>query len=216
MNPSLNRRRFVQQTATVTAAAALAAPAILRSAESPGDKLLVGVMGLGRGLDHCNALLQISNVDIAYLCDIDDNRIDRAAKVVSAKQQREAKGIKDVRKVLDDKSIDALFIAAPNHWHAPAAIMACAAGKHVYVEKPCSHNPREGELLVEAARKNKRHVQMGNQRRSWPKVIEGIEEVRKGAIGRAYFAQAWYLDNRPSIGRGKAAAPPQGLDYDLW
>src|SRR5256714_14671060 len=103
MNSSVTRRHFVKQTSTLTAAA-MPAPAILRSAESPGDKLLVGVMGLGRGLDHCNALLQISNVEIAYLCDIDDNRIDRAAKVVSAKQQREAKGIKDFRKILDDKS----------------------------------------------------------------------------------------------------------------
>src|SRR5437868_2831752 len=96
------------------------------------------------------------------------------------------------------------------------AILACAANKHVYVEKPCSYNPREGELLVQAARKNKRHVQMGNQRRSWPKVIEAIEEVRKGAIGRAYFAQAWYTNNRPTIGHGKAQAPPAGLDYDTW
>src|SRR5436853_1758458 len=118
MNPSLNRRRFVQQTATVTAAAALAAPAILRSAESPGDKLVVAVMGLNRGLDHCNALLQISNVEIGYLCDIDESRIGRAAKLVSARQQREAKGVKDIRRVLDDKTIDAICIAAPNHWHA--------------------------------------------------------------------------------------------------
>ena len=216
MNSSMNRRRFVQQTTSFTAAAALAAPAILHSAESPGDKLLVGVMGLGRGLDHCNALAQISNVDIVYLCDIDDNRIDRAAKVVSAKQQRAPKGIKDIRKVLDDKSIDAIFIAAPNHWHAPAAIMACAAGKHVYVEKPCSHNPREGELLVEAARKYKRVVQMGNQRRSWPAVAEAMEKLRSGVIGRVLYARTWYNNARASIGHGKQVPVPANLDYSLW
>src|SRR6266850_1585103 len=200
MNSSMNRRRFVKQTSTLSAGiAAFASPAILRSAESPGDKLLVGVMGLGRGLDHCNALAQISNVEIVYLCDIDDARIERAAKVVSAKQERPPKGVKDFRKVLDDKSIDALFIAAPNHWHAPAAIMACSAGKHVYVEKPCSHNPREGELLIAAARKYKRVVQMGNQRRSWPAVIEGMEKLRSGVIGKVLYARTWYNNARASI-----------------
>src|SRR5262249_24371263 len=103
-----------------------------------------------------------------------------------------------------------------NHWHAPAAILACAADKHVYVEKPCCHNPQEGEWMVTAARKNKRNVQMGNQRRSWPKDMEAIEIVRTGVIGRAFFAQSWYTNNRPSIGRGKQTAVPEGLDYDTW
>src|SRR5437763_12871798 len=204
---SLTRRHFVKQTTSLTAAA-LAVPAILRSAASPGDKLLVGVLGLGRGLDHCNALLQISNVEIDYLCDIDDNRIDRAAKVASAKQQREAKGIKDFRKILDDKSIDALFIAAPNHWHAPAAIMACAAGKHVYVEKPCSHNPHEGELLVQAVNNCKNVCQMGNQRRSFPNIQQAIKEIHEGIIGKTYFGRAWYDNRRASIGHGKPAPVP--------
>src|SRR3954468_838180 len=217
MNPSIHRRQFVKQTTAVTAGlATFGAAAIARSAESPGDKLLVGVMGLGRGLDHCNALTQISNVEIAYLCDIDDNRIDRAAKAISAKQARAPKGIKDIRKVLDDRSIDAIFIAAPNHWHAPAAIMACAAGKHVYVEKPCSHNPREGELLVQAARKYKRVVQMGNQRRSWPAIIEAMEKLRSGAIGRVLYARTWYNNARTTIGHGKQVPVPANLDYALW
>src|SRR5262249_7871136 len=95
-------------------------------------------------------------------------------------------------------------------------ILGCTHGKHVYVEKPCSHNPQEGEWMVQAARKNKRCVQMGNQRRSWPKVIEAIELVRSGEIGRVYLAQSWYANVRPSIGKGKAATIPEGLDYDLW
>jgi len=216
MNLPLNRRRFVQQTTKIGTVLAMGAPAILRSADSPGDKLLVAVMGLGRGLDHCNALAQIANVEIAYLCDVDENRIGRAAKAVAAKQQRTPKAVKDIRQVLDDKSIDAITIAAPNHWHAPAAIMACAAGKHVYVEKPCSHNPREGELLVAAARKHKRVVQMGNQRRSWPAMIEAIEQLRSGAIGKVLYARTSYTNARASIGRGKEVPVPATLDYSLW
>jgi predicted dehydrogenase len=124
--------------------------------------------------------------------------------------------VADFRRILDDKAVDVLVIATCNHWHAPAAILGCAAGKHVYVEKPCSHNPREGELMVVAARKHDRRVQMGNQRRTWPKIIEAIEAVRKGEIGRAYFAQSWYTNNRGSIGRGKPGPMPEGLDYALW
>ncbi len=114
------------------------------------------------------------------------------------------------------KAVDALVIATCNHWHAPAAILACAAGKHVYVEKPCSHNPREGEMMVAAARKHRRLVQMGNQRRSMPAAIEAIAQLRSGVIGRVYYAQSWYLNTRPSIGAGKSAPVPEGLDYDLW
>jgi predicted dehydrogenase len=107
-------------------------------------------------------------------------------------------------------------IAAPDHWHAPAAIMALQAGKHVYVEKPCSHNPREGELLVQAAGNADLVVQMGNQRRSWPKVVEAIQQLKDGAIGRPYLAKCWYANTRPSIGKGKKAPVPAGLDFDLW
>jgi len=112
--------------------------------------------------------------------------------------------------------VDVLVNAACNHWHAPAGILACAAGKHVYVEKPCSHTPREGELFVQAARRNRRQVQMGNQRRTWPKIIEAIELVRSGAIGRAYLAQSWYEAQRPTVGRARDGQPPEGLDYELW
>jgi predicted dehydrogenase len=113
--------------------------------------------------------------------------------------------------------VDALLIATPDHWHAPAAILACAAGKHVYVEKPCSHNPREGELLVEAAKKHGRVVQHGTQRRSFPSHIEAVDALRKGAIGRVLEARCYYLFNdRPTIGRGKPAPVPDHLDWTLW
>jgi predicted dehydrogenase len=210
-----SRRTFLKQTAAASAIATIGFPAI-RAAESPGDRLFVGVMGLGRGLDHVRALLECSNVEVAYLSDIDQRRVEKAAQTVAAKQDRKPKGVTDFRRILDDNSINALFIAAPNHWHAPATILGCSAGKHVYVEKPGSHNAREGELMVEAARKNKRVVQMGNQRRSWPAIIEGIEKLRSGAIGKVLFARTWYNNARTSIGRGKQVPVPEHIDYSLW
>ena len=120
------------------------------------------------------------------------------------------------RRILDDRAVDLFVCAAPNHWHAVSGMLACAAGKHVYVEKPCSHNAAEGEGLVAAARRADRKVQMGNQRRSYPKVIEAMQALRDGVIGRVYFAQSWYTNNRPSIGTGAATPMPAGLDYALW
>src|SRR5439155_392772 len=119
----------------------------------------------------------------------------------------------DFRRALEDKSVDALVIAAPDHWHTPAALLAMQAGKHVYVEKPCGHNAREGELLVEAQRKHRRVVQMGTQQRSAPRSIEIVEAIRQGAIGQPYLARAWYANTRATIGRGKAASVPANLDY---
>jgi predicted dehydrogenase len=213
----LTRRDFIQKTSLV-GAGLLASPAfsIGKAAESPNDRVIIAVMGLGRGLDHVTAALQIPNVHIAYVCDVDQRRIDRAMKVISQKQASTPKGVQDFRKILDDKEVNALFIATPNHWHAIAAIMGCAAGKHVYVEKPGSHNAWEGEKMVEAARKYKRVVQMGNQRRTWPMVAEGIERLRTGAIGRVFSARCWYNSERASIGRGKPVPVPPELDYSLW
>jgi predicted dehydrogenase len=212
----LSRRSFSKRAAFVTfgLAAAPLAPRV-RAADSPGNKLHVGVIGLGRGGDHVKALRQISNVEVAYLCDVDDNRLATVAKTF-ANADRQPKTVKDFRRVLEDPTIDAITIALPNHWHAPAAILACAAGKHVYVEKPGSHNAREGELLVEAARKHKRVVQMGNQRRSFPGVIEAVEKLRAGVIGKVLSSRCWYNNARPSIGHGEPAPVPATLDYSMW
>jgi predicted dehydrogenase len=193
----MNRRQFLRRGSAL-AAAATAAPAVL-AADSPGKKVVIGVMGLGRGLDHVKACLGLPDVEIAYLCDVDDRRIARAIEEINKSKNKPAKmpqTVKDFRRVLDDKSVDAITIAAPNFWHAPAAILACAAGKHVYVEKPGSHNPREGELMVAAARKHDRVVQMGNQRRS--------------------SVRTWYSNSRKSIGVGKPVPVPAELDYSLW
>ena len=217
MIPPLHRRAFLART-TIYSFGLAAAPLLARAqtSKSPGEKLVVGVMGLGRGFDHVKALQQIANVEVAYLADIDDTRIAKAQKSAFATAEKPPKSVQDFRRILDDKAVDALFIAAPNHWHAPATILACAAGKHVYVEKPGSHNAREGELMVTAARKHQRVVQMGNQRRSWPGIFEAVEKLRAGAIGEVRSARTWYNNARGTIGHGQPAPVPANLDYDLW
>ena len=217
MNSPIPRRSFLRRVSSVAAVSALAAPALLRSANSPGEKIVLGVMGVnGRGMQLAQGFNSVGGAEIAWLCDVDERAMARAVKAVSDKQARVPQGVKDFRRILDDRSVDALVIAAPDHWHAPATILACAAGKHVYVEKPASHNAREGELMVQAARKNKRVVQLGTQRRSYPAIIEAIEKLKGGAVGRVIFARGWYNNTRASIGHGKAAPPPDWLDYELW
>jgi len=215
---AIDRRHFLGQS-TVIAASLAAGPAFLHGADSASKKLVIGVMGLGRGLDHVKTCLGLSDVEIAYVCDVDDRRIQRALNTIAEQQNKPAKMpqvVKDFRKILDDKNVDAMTIAAPNFWHAPAAILACQAGKNVYVEKPGSHNAQEGEWLVATARKCDRVVQMGNQRRSYPSVIEAMEKLHAGAIGTVRSARCWYNNRRPSIGHGKQVAVPQELDYSLW
>jgi predicted dehydrogenase len=213
MSQFMTRRHFLGTSAAAGAALGLSAAPVLAA----NDKLVVGVMGTGgRGQQLAKNFAKQPNTEVAYVCDADRRRTAEAAEGVAKVAGKSPQGVGDFRRILDDKAVDVLVIATCNHWHAPAAILACTAGKHVYVEKPCSHNPREGELMVEAARRHSRRVQMGNQRRSWPKIIEGIEAVRNGAIGRAYLAQSWYTSDRPSIGRGKAGEVPEGLDYELW
>ena len=129
----------------------------------------------------------------------------------AAKAGAQPVALKDFRRALDDKSIDAITIAVPDHWHTPMAILALAAGKHVYVEKPCSQNPHEGELLLKAIARYNKLVQMGNQRRSFPNMQVAVKEIRDGIIGRAYYAKAWYDNQRASIGVGTATAVPTEL-----
>jgi predicted dehydrogenase len=213
-----DRRRFLGAAASASAGLVLSASYAGAADSESSEKVVVGIMGTGgRGTHLSKVFAQKPGVEVAYVCDVDQERMGKASQEVEKISNKAPKAVGDFRKILDDKGVNVLVVATCNHWHAPAAILGCAAGKHVYVEKPCSHNPHEGELLVEAARKNKRLVQMGNQRRSWPKVIEAIEEVRSGkAIGRAYLAQSWYTNDRPTTGKGKEAPVPAGLDYDLW
>lgn len=216
---TLSRRDFLQ-TSTLAAAAALATHVHAgdQPAQSSSEVVNCGVMGLGRGLQHALRIVESNKqARLMYLCDVDKKRIDAAMKSIEGKD-KEAKPnlVQDFRRMLDDKSLDAVFIATCNHWHAPAAILACKAGKHVYVEKPGSHNAREGELMVAAARKYKRVVQLGNQRRTWPAMREAIEKLHAGAIGKVRYARCTYLSDRGPIGKGKPAAIPEDLDWTLW
>lgn len=206
----LTRRTLLASAAATIGTAATAAP------PAGSDRVRVAIMGLGgRG----SALLQAfsaAGAEVAGLCDVDDTAAGRAADAAATRHDAKPRVERDIRRLLDDPSIDAVVVAAPNHWHAPATILACAAGKHVYVEKPCSHTPEEGELAVAAARKHGVVVQHGTQRRSWPWVQEAVKAVQDGAIGPVHVAHSWYTNRRPSIGRGERIDPPKTLDWTLW
>ena len=171
------------------------------------------MIGLSRGVAHVRRFAETSGVDVTYVCDVDEKRIARGTKALKAGN---AKGVTDFRKILEDSEVDVLSIAAPNFWHAPAAILAMEAGKHVYVEKPGSHNMAEADMIVAASRKYDKRVQMGNQRRSYPHVREAMQRLREGVIGKVLTARTWYKNRRGSIGKGKPAKPPEGLNYELW
>lgn len=218
-NHQRDRRLFLKGMAA-TSALAFSLPKA--SAAAPrstmaNEKLVVGVMGLnGRGSALTKGFMGLENIEIGYVCDVDQRALDKGAKLVSEGQKKEAKRVKDFREILDDKSVDVLVVATPNHWHAPATIAGCAAGKHVYVEKPCSHTPEEGEWSVEAARKHDRVVQMGSQRRSWPAIREAVQKIEEGVIGQLHYARTWYNNRRGSIGTGQVAPIPEWLDWSLW
>jgi len=214
MAEGLNRRQFLDGAAATTAGYAVTCgPALAQ--ESPSDRIVVGVMGLSRGRALATRFSGQSNVDVKYVCDVDSNRAAAAAKQLEDKGHK-TQPIGDFREMLDDSDLDALICAAPNHWHAPATILACSAGLNTYVEKPCSHNPNEGELMVEAARKHGCVVQMGTQRRSSEPIREAMKFMWEGGIGRVYHSTSWYGNVRGSIRKGKPVPVPAHLDYDMW
>jgi predicted dehydrogenase len=181
------------------------------------DKISAAVIGCnGRGGAHIACLTNLPGVEITYICDVDKRAMAKGIKETTKKQSSAPQGLGDFRKMLADPSVDVVTIATPDHWHTPMAILALAAGKHVYVEKPCSHNPYEGELLVQAVSKYQRVLQMGAQRRSFPNMLAIMPEIHNGLIGKAYFGRAWYDNARASIGHGKPAPVPDWLDYELW
>ncbi|MCA9064328.1 MAG: Gfo/Idh/MocA family oxidoreductase [Planctomycetaceae bacterium] len=178
--------------------------------------VVVGVMGVSRGMSLAKTFSGLKDVRVKYLCDTDSLRLKSAHESLSAAVSYDVQTTGDFRRILEDSEVDALICAAPNHWHAPAGIMACAAGKHCYVEKPCSHNPHEGELLIKAARTHKRCVQMGNQRRSCGAIVKGMNRLQEGAIGRVYYSRSWYANLRGPTGTGTPAEVPPHIDYELW
>jgi predicted dehydrogenase len=206
------RRGFLRKTTCGSAALALGAfavPAV--QARGANERMVVGMIGSSnRGIDVGKAMKQ-NGARIAYVCDPDRNRMENAKKALGADN-----GVADLRRILDDPAIDAVGITAPNHWHAPAAILACQAGKHVYVEKPCSHNIVEGRKMIEAARRTGKVMQVGSQIRGTKVFQEGIALVHEGAIGKVLVAKTWVSRKRPNIGHAQPSEPPAELDYDLW
>ncbi len=205
------RRTFLQ---TSTAAGVALGTTAIASANAANNKLTVGLIGCGgRGPGVANGMRSGRDVEIAYVCDPDRTRLAARAKQFGVPGER---AVTDMRKLLDDKSLDAVIVATCDHWHAPAAIAACEAGKHVYVEKPCSHNFREGQLLVEAARKHKCVVQHGTQSRSSQLIADGIAMLREGIIGDVLVSKAWNVQRRGSIGKAQPEKAPSHVDYDTW
>lgn len=209
----MNRRSLLAQSSVFGLGAALSSVTKLRAADAAANKLKVAVIGLGRGMGHVQALLKLPGVEIAYLAELDAGRLDKGLKVVADRQSVSCQGVKDFRKILEDKSVDAVFVATPNFWHTPMAVLAMQAGKHVYVEKPGSQNPGEAELLVAATKKYGRVVQMGNQRRTWMK--EAIAALHDGAVGTVRYGRGFYYNSRKATGEGALAAPAD-LDLEMW
>ncbi len=218
-----NRRTFIKKASTGAFALSLGGILPAFSTKSyqnilgANEKIRVACMGVNsRGLAVGKNFARQKNCEVLHVCDVDTRAADICIDAIGKIQTSQPKATPDFRNALEDKNVDALSVTAPDHWHAPAALLACSAGKHVYLEKPCSHNPNEGEMLIKSAEKHQRVLQMGNQRRSWPNVAAAIAELHAGVIGRPYFAKTWYTNNRPSIGIGKETAVPEWLNYDLW
>jgi predicted dehydrogenase len=213
---SQSRRNFIKNSAVATAAVSI--PSIIPArAFGANDRVVAAVLGLnGRGKSHVKSLMAQDNVEIKTLCDPDMNILKKRQKEYKDEYSKEFGLEQDLRVVYDDKDIDVVSIATPNHWHALSVIWACQAGKDVYVEKPGSHNIWEGRKMVEAANKYDRIVQHGVQLRSSPAVQEGVQLLREGYIGRVYMARGLVFRWRGDIGNRGFSPVPDGLDYDLW
>lgn len=208
----MNRRLFLN-----SALAGLVGATSCSRAPSPANRVNIGVMGLrGRGKRLCYDFGKLPDVNVSWICEVDASMVAPALQTLKELHRKPPTVTGDLRKMLDDKSVDAIVIAAPDHWHAPATILSCDAGKDVYVEKPASHNIREGRLMVEAARRNRRIVQLGTQARSRPGIMEGIEYIRSGKIGRVLMAKAWDVQRRDDIGHKPDGSIPPGVDFDTW
>jgi predicted dehydrogenase len=213
---NVNRRTFLASAGAGTAALALGAGA---RAAGPNDRINVAVVGFhGRGKSHIDAFSKHKETQIVALCDVDHRIFDENAKHVEDRQKsaRAPQLVGDLRRLMDDKNIDVVTIATPNHWHALAAVWACQAGKDVYVEKPVSHNVSEGRKIVDAARKYGRIVQTGTQSRSYAGMREAMEYLRSGKLGKIYLARGLCFKPRGSIGAKQDAAVPEGVDYNIW
>ncbi len=211
---SIGRRQFIGKS--IGAAAALAA-LDTRGSVAASDKVRVGVMGVGgRGTLLARWFAAMPDVEVAYLCDVNQRRFGRVLDAVETAQGTSPKLVGDFRRILDDKNVDALINATPDHWHALGTIMSCQAGKDVYVEKPLSHDIREGRKMIEAARKYSRVVQVGTQTRSSEYVRQGMEYIKSGKLGKVHYVRVVNMMEKPDRTKGPPQDPPPGLDWDMW
>ena len=217
-----SRRDFIRKTAFGATAMSIGGMGFSNASYArilgANDRINVALMGCGRRVGaYYNAISdKKNNVDLLYICDVMKSQREKTAKILQGKVTGKANLVNDIREVFADKKVDAIFNATPDHWHAPGTWMAMDAGKHVYIEKPCSHNPREGELLVAFQKKYGKVVQMGNQQRSSMETIEIISEIHKGIIGDAYKAVAFYSNSRGEVPVPKKAPVLPGLDWELF
>ncbi len=206
----MNRRHFLMSSAGALVAAR-------RASSSPNDKVRVACVGLrGRGKDHINGYTKLQNAELVALCDVDESVLNKSASKVEELTKKRPATYSDLRKLLEDKSIDAISIATPNHSHTLQTIWSCQAGKDVYVEKPCAHNMFEAKQIVAAARKYDRIVQQGSQSRSSVALQEAVQKMRDGLIGEVYMARGLCFKWRDTIGHSTEEPVPAGVDYDLW
>ena len=217
----MNRRTFLSQAKTAAAGLAVAGP-ILGNRRAAGnvaanDRITIAMMGVrGRGGSVLNTFAACPNVEVKYICDIDENTLRKRTGAVAEKTGKRPTMLKDFRRALDDPAVDALVIGTPDHWHAIPTILACQAGKDVYVEKPDGHNVLEGRTMVAAAKKYERIVQLGTQGRSGTMHREAMAYIRAGHLGRALSATAWESACQGAIRPVPDSQPPAGVDYDLW
>ena len=213
---SSNRRQFLQKAGLGAVGTAALTSASYAQVAGANERIQVAVIGPGgMGTSHIRTLVTQKDVQITHVCEVDQARLAAAAK--NATQDGQAPRTEtDMRRVLENRNVVAVFIATPDHWHAPASLLAMDAGKHVYVEKPCAHNIREGRLMVEAARRTRKVCQVGTQSRSTEHVMTGMQMLREGAIGEILSVRVWNSQLRGNIGHRKPTDPPAGLDYDTW
>jgi len=216
---AIDRRQFLDQGIKGGLAAAIGAAGVRAVAKpvAPSDKVVVGVMGVGgRGTQLTGFFADRPDVEISYICDVNSKQLPGAVKVAQDKKGKAPKTVGDFRRILEDKSVDAMVCATPDHWHALATVLACQAGKDIYVEKPASHNIWEGRKMVEAARKYNRAVQVGMQNRSSSYCVSARELIQSGKLGSVHLVRVYNMLNRDPLESVPDSTPPEGFDWDMW
>ena len=212
-----HRRDFIKTGTIVAATGALAAQFGRVAKAAASERVRVGIVGAGgRAMSLIESFSANKSVEVVAIADLDSNRLPKGLEAAAKKQDKMPRGESDFRKLIDDKSIDALVVGTPDHWHAIPTILACQAGKDVYVEKPDSHDIVEGMRMVAAMRKHKRIVQMGSQHRSTQRLQSAIEFAKSGDLGRVVVAKAWESSKQGPIGFPADSTPPSGVDYEMW